>query len=197
MPKFIISAALIVLLLLTACSGATPVQEGTGPAVPTVIAPTVSAQVQIPTPTPADSPIQVAPATPAARLAKPSFIEPTGTTAPAPVPTPTSLAPTPSPTMTPTLSTPVPSAAPTAKTPVPTPASLTPTLPPTVPSAPPTPVITATAPVPTLAATSARPPEAGPNLMINVAHVSRDITKYSRSHLKHWVDEEGDCQNAR
>ena len=57
MPKFIISAALIVLLLLTACSGATPVQEGTGPAVPTVIAPTVSAQVRIPTPTPADSPI--------------------------------------------------------------------------------------------------------------------------------------------
>ena len=33
--------------------------------------------------------------------------------------------------------------------------------------------------------------------MINVAPVPRDITEYSRSHWKLWVDEDGDCQNAR
>ena len=30
--------------------------------------------------------------------------------------------------------------------------------------------------------------------MINVAPVPRDITEYSRSHWKLWVDEDGDCQ---
>ena len=40
-------------------------------------------------------------------------------------------------------------------------------------------------------------PTPEPSLTITVAPVSTDITEYDRSQWKHWVDEDGDCQDAR
>ena len=36
-----------------------------------------------------------------------------------------------------------------------------------------------------------------PTLAITVAQIQADISEYSRSQWKHWIDEDGDCQDAR
>ena len=59
-------------------------------------------------------------------------------------------------------------------------------------------------PVPTVAATSvptatvpATMLPTGPQLSIAVAPVSSNIPDYDRDEWRHWIDEDGDCQNAR
>ena len=108
------------------------------------------------------------------------------TPAPTPAPTPTATpAPTPAPTPTATpTSTPTPTPAPTpTATPAPTPAP-TPTATPTsTPTPTPMPSMETSTPATTLA--------------ITVAPIRADIPEYSRSQYKHWVDDDGDCQDAR
>ena len=77
-------------------------------------------------------------------------------------------------------STPTPTATMEAPTPSPTPANT-----------PSTPTVTATAVPSTPAAT---PTTA---LVITVAEIPAGIPEYDRGEWKHWVDEDGDCQNAR
>lgn len=65
----------------------------------------------------------------------------------------------------------------------------------TRPTPSPLPTVAAT-PVPTATVAAATAP-AGPQLSIAVAQVRNDIPKYDRGEWKHWVDEDGDCQDAR
>ena len=73
---------------------------------------------------------------------------------------------------------------------------------------PPTPAATMEAPTPTAAATtpastptpttqSTQRPTATTTLVITVAEIPEDIPEYKRSEWKHWVDDDGDCQDAR
>ena len=65
---------------------------------------------------------------------------------------------------------------------------------------PPTPTATTEAPTPTAAATtpaSTPTPMATTTLVITVAEIPPDIQEYKRSEWKHWLDEDGDCQDAR
>ena len=72
---------------------------------------------------------------------------------------------------------------------------------------PPTPTATretstpASTPVPTTATPTPVPTEAAPTptptLMITVAPIPADIPDYDRGEWKHWVDADGDCQDAR
>ena len=65
---------------------------------------------------------------------------------------------------------------------------------------PPTPTVTAEAPTavstPTPVPTGAAPTTTT-NLVITVAPIPADIPEYDRDDWKHWVDEDGDCQDAR
>ncbi|MCY4530453.1 MAG: DUF1524 domain-containing protein [Chloroflexi bacterium] len=63
-----------------------------------------------------------------------------------------------------------------------------------VPTVAATPVPTATVP-PTMV--SAGTESQGPQLSIAVAPVGSDLPRYDRDEWRHWVDEDGDCQNAR
>ena len=68
---------------------------------------------------------------------------------------------------------------------------------------PPTPTATTEAPTPTAAATTpASTPTPTPmkpvtTLVITVAEIPDGIPEYKRSEWKHWVDDDGDCQDAR
>ena len=54
----------------------------------------------------------------------------------------------------------------------------------------PVPATATSTPVPTRAAPT-------PTLVITVAPIPADIPDYDRDDWKHWVDEDGDCQDAR
>ena len=56
----------------------------------------------------------------------------------------------------------------------------------------PVPATATSTPVPTRAA-----PTATTTLVINVAPIPADIPEYDRGDWKHWVDSDGDCQDAR
>ena len=90
-------------------------------------------------------------------------------------PTPTA---TPAPTPTPT------SMAIPTQTPTPTPMA--------IPTQTPTPTPT---PIPSMETSTAATPAT--TLAITVAPIRADIPEYSRSQYKHWVDDDGDCQDAR
>ena len=121
----------------------------------------------------------------AAALTSACNIEPDTTPRPAPTAAPT-LVPTAAPTPVPTAApTPVPTAAPT---PVPT-ATPTP-----VPTATPTPVPTAT---PTMGPPATPEAPSATQLSIAVAPVPGAVPGYDRGEWRHWVDEDGDCQDTR
>ena len=114
----------------------------------------------------------------------------TPTSTPTPAPTSTQAPdPTQSPAPTPTS---IPAPGPTAtRTPAPTQTS-TPT---PIPASTPAPTL-APEPIATSTATTSEstPP---PELVISVSSVLRDIPPYDRDDWRHWIDEDGDCQNAR
>ena len=68
---------------------------------------------------------------------------------------------------------------------------------------PPTPTATTEAPTPTAAATTPAstttptPMKPVTTLVITVAEIPEGIPEYKRSEWKHWVDDDGDCQDAR
>ncbi len=114
----------------------------------------------------------------------PTATAPTATAIPvADAPTAAPVAPAPTPT------TPAPTDTPVADVPTPTPAAAAPTSPapsPTPTAAPPTP-------------TPSPPPDiiTRVDLVLGVAEVTEDLPVYSRNHWRHWVDGDGDCQDAR
>ena len=119
--------------------------------------------------------------TPACDIEPGTTPTPTPTAAPTFVPTPTST-PTPTPTAAPT---PTPTAAPT-----PTPTAS----PPPAPTAAPTPVPT---PTPTMRPAATPEVPSATQLPIAVVPVPGAVPDYDRGEWRHWVDEDGDCQDTR